>query len=246
MPETVLYIRGALPFGPEYGVPDGLIRDAKILLNIEPDVISSIRQELHSFPGFLDRETIERILHSHIDDEESCRSLARLIAGIDDRLRATGQTVENFFALIEAWRADENNQQKDLLSEEELHELRERLPLIVGPFPGSERQAKAERLAEATGMPLEKIEIICDLRPVFDQGRDTVEGIIPYTTLRIVCKGADGLPVALESILSYDDVTQLAKASADAKKKLKKLRQLVQEKELPIPCVGMTLEGDEK
>lgn len=239
-------MRGPLPFSPEYGVPDGLIRDAKVLLNVDKGALRPIREELSGFQGFLDRETIEDLLKSHLEDEESCRRLARLVAGIDNRLLATNQSIEEFLALIEAWLADEDNQQKGLLSEEEFAELRQRLPLVLGPFPGNRRQAKAEGLSQATGLPLEKIDIICDLRPVFDGDRETVEGIIPYTTLRIVCKGADGLPLAIEAILSQDDVGQLAKASADAKKKLARLRQLMEEKELPVPRIAMTREDDEK
>lgn len=246
MRETILYVRGPLPFGPEFGVPDDLIRDAKTLLDLDAEVITSIREELHGFSGFLDRKTIEGILRSRIEDAESCRRLARLITGVDDRLRATGQSVVEFLSVIESWLANEENQRKELLSAEEFQEVQRRLPLVVGPFPGQERQAKAERLSQTTGLPLEKIDIICDLRPVFDKGRDAVEGIIPYTTLRIVCKGADGLPVALEAILSQDDVAQLAKASSDAKKKLAGLRQLMQEKKLPIPRIAMTMEGGEK
>jgi len=246
MRDTIVYMRGPLPFGPEFGVPDDLIRDAKLLLDLDPQVIGSVRDELQAFPRFLDRKTTESVLRSLIDDGEFCHKLARLISGVDDRLRTTGQSVEEFLSVIERWLADEGNQRKGLLSEGEFQEVQRRLPLVVGPFPGHERQAKAERLSQTTGLPLEKIEIICDLRPVFDKGRDTVEGIIPYTTLKIVCKGPDGLPVALEAILSQDDVAQLAKASADAKKKLAGLRQLMQEKKLPIPRVAMTIEGDEK
>ncbi len=246
MRETILYMRGPMPFGPEYGIPDDLIRDAKALLDLDVEVIGSIRDELQAFRGFLDRGTIEGIVHSYVANEESCHRLARLIVDIDGRFRATGQNVDEFLSRIQEWLDDEENQRKGLLCEQEFAELRERLPLVVGPFPGRTRQAKAARLSQATGLPLEKIEIICDLRPVFDKDKESVEGMIPYTTLRIVCKGADGLPVALEAILSNDDVAQLAEASGDAKKKLARLGKLMQEKELTVPHIAMTREGDTK
>ncbi|MBN2476362.1 MAG: hypothetical protein JXB62_17245 [Pirellulales bacterium] len=246
MRETVIYVRGDFPFGPEYRVPDGLIRDSRVLLELDLSLIESIRDELLACPGFLDRKALEDLLCAHVDSEESCRRLARLVAGIDERLRGTGQGVKGLLLAIKEWLADEENRKKGLLSEEEFEEVRKRLPLIAGPFPGHERQAKAEQLSQTTGMPLKKIEMICDLRPVFDKGRDVVEGMIPYTTLRIVCTGADGLPVATEAILSCDDVAQLAKASADAKKKLERLQQFMREKNVSIPRVAITLEDDEK
>ena len=77
------------------------------------------------------------------------------------------------------------------------------MSIVIKPYPGLHRQAKAQKLSEATGLRLEHLEIICDLRPVFDDERESVEGVIPYT---IVCLGSDGLPVAMETILSQADV----------------------------------------
>ncbi len=243
MRESVFYIRGQFPFGPEFGIPDGLIRDAKTLLDLETGQIEEVCRELEGFPGFLDRMKTEELIGSVIEDRHTCRAVARLIANVDRRLRATGQNVDQLLSHIGEWLKDEGNQRKGLLSESEFEELKTRLPLLLRRVPGLERQAKAERLSQATGLPLEKIEIICDLRPVFDKDRDHVEGMIPYTTLRIVCKGADGLPVALEAILSQQDVSQLVRASANAEKKLARLRDLLAEKQLPIPRTNMTMEA---
>jgi hypothetical protein len=243
MRETVFYLRGQLPFGPEFGIPDGLIRDTKTLLDLETGQIEAVRRELEAFPGFLDQTKTEKLIGSVIEDRRTCGALARLIANLDRRLRATGQGVDGLLSHIGEWLKDEANQRKSLLSESEFEQVKARLPLVLRPIPGLERQAKAERLSQATGLPLEKIEIICDLRPVFDKERDHVEGVIPYTTLRIVCKGADGLPVALEAILSQQDVSRLAKASANAEKKLARLRDLLAEKQLPIPRTNMTMEA---
>jgi len=243
MPDPVIYVRGPFPFGPEFGIPDSLIRDARRLVGVETAQVEAACRELEAFPGFLDRKKTEELLASVIRDPPTCRALARLIANVDRRLRATGQGVDQLLSHIGEWLKNEENQRKGLLSESEFEELKARLPLLLRPLPGLERQAKAERLAQATGLPLEKIEIICDLRPVFDKDRDRVEGMIPYTTLRIVCKGPDGLPVALEAILSQQDVSQLAKASANAEKKLARLRDLLAEKQLPVPRTDMTMEA---
>lgn len=246
MRESVFYIRGQFPFGPEFGIPDGLIRDAKTLLALETGQIEAVRRELEAFPGFLDRKKTEELLASVTEDRRTCSALARLIVNLDRRLRATGQAVDQLLSDIGEWLKDEGNQRKGLLSESEFKEVKARLPLLLRAFPGLERQAKAERLSQATGLPLEKIEIICDLRPVFDKEREQVEGMIPYTTLRIVCKGADGLPVALDAVLSQQDVSQLAKASANAEKKLARLRDLLAEKQMPVPRTDMTMEADDK
>jgi len=245
MSDTVLYIRGGFPF-PGVEIPDGLIRDAKVLLGLDIELLESVRHSLETYEGFLDRGALQQVLASRIEDPELCRALGRLIVNIDEHLRRTSRTIEQLLQQIEQWLQEEENQQKGLLSAEELEELRGRMQLVIRPYPGLNRQAKARRLSEATGLPLEKVDIICDLRPVFDKDRENVEGIIPYTTLRIVCTGADGLPVALDAVLSQQDVAQLAKASSDAQKKLAKLKALLHEKKLPIPHIDMTMEDEER
>ena len=244
MREGVLYMRGAFPFSIPPGIPDGLIRDAKVLLGIDEEVLTAVRGDLEAFAGFLDKRAIKGVLTSRVQNSDACEALTRLIAGIDSRLRALGQTPKSFLSQIDDWLNEKENHAKGLLSREEFDQLKPRLSTLIQPYPGLNRQAKAERLSEATGLPLEKIDIICDLRPVFDESRERVEGIIPFTTLKVVCKGVDGLPVAIEAILTQQDVVQLANASAEAKKKLARLRGLLQEKELPVPSVDMTMEGD--
>jgi len=243
MRDTIIYMRGPLPFGVEVGISDGLIRDAKILLDLDIDQINSIREDLMAFSGFLDKQKLLGILSAYVEDEGLCPRLARFIGTVDERLRATKQNVRDLTSSIEKWLGEEENQRKELLTRDQLEELRERLPLLVEPFSSLSRQAKAERLSEATGQPLEDIQIICDLRPVFDEDRECVQGVIPFTTLKVVCKGIDGLPVAMEAILSRSQVSELLEKATAAEKKLSRLGTLLSEKDLAIPSIGITEQG---
>ena len=227
------------------GIPDGLIRDARVLLDFEESQLEAIREDLNKFPGFLEGTELESRLRSHVRDEESCRRLARLIGVADDRWRQLDHDVSHIIGQVEKWLADVTNQKKGLLSQEEFQTLRKRLPIIIQRYPALDRQAKAESLAEATGQPLQKLELICDLRPVFDKARDKVEGMIPLTILKVVCTAVDGLPIAMEAILSEKDVARLAKATADAQRKLQKLRALVTNTGIPIPSTDLTRQSDE-
>ncbi len=250
MGEKVIYIRGDFPFLPEGPVSDALIRDAKALLAVDEGVLTSIRDHLEAFPGFLDRDSIEDVVASHVDNSEVCEALVRWVANVDGLCRETGQSVENvlsrLLSQVDEWLKDEANLEKGLLSREDFEQLKARLPLIIKRYPGLDRQAKAQRLARATGLRLEKLEIICDLRPVFDKNREQLEGMIPCTILKVVCIGVDGLPVALEAILSQQDVAQLAEAATNAQKKLAKLRQFLQETKLSVTGIEGTMERDER
>jgi len=238
MRDTILYVRG--PFGGKIAISGGFIKDAKILLDLDINQINAIRDDLRAFPGFLDREKLSDIVHTYVEDERSCGRLARFIMAVDKKLRTTEQNVHHLMSSVQKWLDGKENQKKPLLSREQFEELQQRLPLLIQPFSGLSRQAKAERLSEATGLPLEDVQIICDLRPVFDEERECVEGMIPFTTLRVVCKGVDGLPVALEAVLSRTQVSELLTKATAAEKKLSRLEELLSKKDLPVPWIALT------
>ena len=52
--EHVLSMQGTLPVGFDPGIPDGLIRDARVLLDFEESQLKAIREDLNKFPGFLE------------------------------------------------------------------------------------------------------------------------------------------------------------------------------------------------
>ena len=70
MPETVFYMRGAFPFVTGRDVPAELIADAKLLLDLQPDQLDSLAQELTSFDGFLDTPTLKKIVRSFVPNED--------------------------------------------------------------------------------------------------------------------------------------------------------------------------------
>ena len=240
MRDTVFYMRAPVPIGPELGISD-LVRDTRFLLDLDESQLASICRRLQAFQGFLNGPAVEETIGSEVGDPKACRGLARLLVNVSAQWGTTEKSLESLLSKIKAM-----EDRRGLLSDEELASLRKRLPAFVQCFPGLERQKKAQRLAEAVGLPLEKIELICDLRPVFDKDHDRIEGMIPCTTLKIVCTGHDGLPVALEASLSERDVTRLAKVAEDAKKKLGLLRKFLQEKHVSAPTVGSTREDDTK
>lgn len=240
MRDTIIYMRGPFPPLPPGVTPERLLRDAKVILRLAPSSLDSLRHDLDTYPGFVDRATIEQIFRQRVPDGDLAGILANFITQVNDYLRVTQQDVNDLVRQFESWLADETNQQQQVVTEEEFRELKRRLTLLIRPVPGLSRQLKAERVSAALGQPLERIELICDLRPVFDDDHEVVEGMIPLTTLRVVCKGADGLPTSLETVLSEKDVDSLAKAASDAKKKLEKLRRFLDQVHVPMPSVELT------
>jgi len=242
--ETILYIRGPFPFGPDQPITEQLVDDAKLILLPGDEQFRSLQSSLADYKGFLNRAALENQIAQAIPDETSSRNLARFVLAIDERKRLNGLDVQGLVAQIAEWqRARVENGELPRLSAAELDLLSHRLDVFFRSLPGLERQAKAHSLSERIGQPLERIEMICDLRPVFDSTKESVEGMVPLTTLRLVVKGADGLPVAFEAVLSERHVFALAKASRDAKRKLKRLRSLLSELNIAIPDISATRPG---
>lgn len=244
MSETVFYVRGNFPFGFDKPVTADLVADAKLALDIEVGALSAMAQELGAYQGFLDREVIQKILANYTSDAKTAHRLARLISAVDARLRGPGLRIEDFIQAIRDWQGSDENPDGSLLSPEEIEELAKRMPLFLRPYDGMRRQAKAKRLSTSIGMQLEALEIICDLRPVFDEEKEVVEGIIPLTTLKVVCQGVDGLPVSIEAVMSEKAVASLAKNAAAAVQKLSRLRELLAAKELTVPTLDITKRED--
>jgi hypothetical protein len=241
MSESVVYMRGNFPFPFERLISVDLVEDAKQVLSIDIDLLKAIAVELEKFPGFLDRSALKAVVSHYVSDDPQADGVARLISGVDSRLRASRMAVAELLAALREWQQSPDNRNSPMmLTIGELDGLMERLPIIINPYPGLKRQSKAKHLAGALGHPLESIEIICDIRPVFDEERSVVEGAIPLTTLKLVCNGVDGLPISLEAVLSEQAVASLAKKATAATQKLKRLREMLEAKSLPIPALDMT------
>jgi len=245
MPDHVFYFRGEFPPGfAGSDVTADLIRDVKTLLELGDERVKRISADLQAAPGFLDRQSVEAILRPIVENDEISRRLARLLRALHGRLRPLGQDVGRMVSLIEEWVRVQGGQPEELLSGEELSRLRDVLSLVVKLYPALERQEKAVRLSQTTGLPLEDVKIICDLRPVFDDDRKVVEGVFPYTILKVVCQGVDGLPVCLEAILSRKQVADLAELTSAAKRKLEVLTKLLAEKGVRVPSINLTREEE--
>lgn len=238
MRESVLYVRGRFPFGVEPGVSEDAVRDARIVLDLSAEQLRQIRRELEEFPSFLDRTQLQQLLSERLQDETQSRGLARFITVFGERLRKTGESTDALTRWLGEW--IEENQDQQIIRPDEIPELRERLELLLSPLPCLARQAKAESLTEVTGHPLESLDIICDVRPIFDDERNQIEGMMPLTVLRLVCKGVDGLPIALEATLSERDVRAISDAAQKALKKLNRIHDLLEQKQIVVPRTELT------
>jgi len=196
-----------------------MLADLKAVSTLSDDESNTLRERLSHVKGFLDPKALAAEVRRTIKVEGTARSVQTALRNLEPK--DTKRLVESL--------AERGRQEKDFpLNEAELARLGEILPNLIQPYPALARFEKAERLAKLTGQELESIELICDLRPIFDEDRKQIEGMMPYTRLHIVATGADGLPKSFEAELTHRQVNDLREKAAKANTKLDVLRKSVE------------------
>ncbi len=217
MPEPVLYMRG-FPQMPPFAQPSPeMLNDFKAAGGLSNDEIDEICKQLSKTQGFLDPKALLSIIKKVVKGTETAASVQRVIINISPSDLPT----------IVEFRKDGIDQEGFPFDSKQLDDLEKVLKKLIQPYPSIDRFQKAERLAKITGQQLEEIELICDVRPIFDKTRKQIEGMMPLTRLRIVATGEDGLPKAFEVELTNQNVIDLAEKAEKAKSKLETLHQSI-------------------
>lgn len=214
------------------------VTDCQVLLEVPIEQLSQAAQSLTEYPGFLSTLVIESIVGRYIVQNDNLRRFVRVIQWVERYLRTPAGTLENLEHTLSQWAKREENQKAWTV--QRLGQVNQAIQALRLPYPGQSKQAKAERLGAAVRHRVHQIELICDLRPVFNEDRTVVEGLIPFTVMRIGTLGDEGLPVVFEVVLSARDVQTLHQKTEGAVSKLNTLGNLAAKYELPIPAIDLT------
>jgi len=199
-----------------------MLADLQAVADLTDEQIKMLRRRLSEAKGFLAPKSLRTTIRQVVADDDKAGSVQGALRNLDPK------DVERLLRAL-----SERREGKGFpLEETMLARLRQVLPELIQPYPALTRFEKAKRLATLTGQQLESIEVICDLRPIFDEDRKHLEGMMPYTRLRVVATGPDGLPNAFEAELTQQQVHDLVDKASKAKDKLDVLRKSV-EKWLP-------------
>ncbi len=207
-----MFIRG-FPSSLEPSIASGgMVEDLKTIAGLPDEQIAELRQHLSEADYFLDPKALLATIQKVIQERELAGAVCRAILNLNP---------SNTKQIIASLERDVDDKEFPFDS------LKKVLNKLIQPYPALARFEKAERLATVTGQQLETVELICDLRPIFDEKRENIEGMMPYTRLHIVVTGEDGLPKAFEAELTHKQVIDLAGKAEKAKSKLDVLRKSV-------------------
>ena len=218
MAEPVLYMRGFPQSLTSEPIPDALLDDLKVIIDLSDETLDKLYKNLSKAEGFLNPKTLLANIQKFVEKSSISEALRRIILSF----RPT--QVDQILTSLEKKR----NEKDFPFDNEQLERLKTILKNLIRSYPSLARFQKAERLADITGQQMEEVELICDLRPIFDETRKNVEGMMPYTRLHIVATGEDGLPNAFEVEMSKQQVFDLAEKALKAKSKLETLCQSIE------------------
>jgi len=221
----------------EFGF-DEFAEDVKAACQIERSVLDRLVHDLAEESGFLDTERVAEIAQRICGSDKPAHAAWRLVLGLHEWINGTDLTAETLSQVAAHHvETDEEGQQTFLRV----------ITALAGPFDGIERQENAVRVSNSIGNRATSLSFICDLRPVFDlRDRNTIEGLIPLTTLHLETVDSDGNGSITETVMSVEDLQELIREARIALVKLHRLRELAEEAGKPIPSVLLTNHGDDE
>ncbi|WP_437325543.1 hypothetical protein [Sorangium sp. So ce381] len=215
---------------------DAFLNDARRFAAIPDDAFEAALKAVHSAPGFLGPRRLHAVARAAIADSKQAASFAHFVINFAELGRDTGIRTS---ALVDSI-AEEL---PDSLSDAERRSIVDRLPQTLAPVLGVELQAKVDRVVRKTGSHLDELAMISDLRPVFDEDGERVEGLVPLTTLKLVVHQSGALsPTVVEVRITEEELDDLCVQAARAKRKLAALKKLVSAQNgIELPESIMTL-----
>lgn len=217
---------------------EDFLSDAKRILEIDAERIAALAQALVEDQSFLDRTGLSAIVEQCLGPGENATNLSRILWRLSQILRDADQPLDKAVGVLK----HSLNKFSTAIPEDGRKKLGERLEKLVAAPAAFTRQHKAEKLAEATGVELEDIQIICDIRPVFNEDRSVIDGAVPVTTLRLELVELNGTTSSVEVRLTEQQVVDLSDKAESAKKKISVIKNILDEKSITMPFTPGTID----
>jgi hypothetical protein len=220
---------------------ESFIADAREVIKTPPEQFTQALETVSAAGGFLDEAGLAGKLTS-IEIPAQRNALRNFISAFAS-WRASALSIkdtEGVLARIHLQLAEALSEQSFATGEEAT--LAERVKAIWNaPFPAVDLAIKASRLVTEVGSQVDKISLVCDLRPIFDESRSTVQGLVPLTTLKIVSHGEDAVhPDTFEVQLTEKELEELHEKVTLARTKVRSLKGFVAKAGVALPNSLMT------
>lgn len=220
---------------------EDFLEDARRVIQLDQDACNRLAAQLSKADAFLDLPSLVTQATAVLGEGDDARKLASIIYRIGGMLHDADMSANE--AIAELGKAFE--EKVSAIEPNDRQKLIERLTALAVEPIGLAKQYKARRLVDATGSELDAVQIVCDIRPVFDETRERIEGAIPLIQLRLEYSSPDGESLVVEMRITEKQVDDMVDQLETAKRKLQLIRTLLANQSLPIPKTKSTLAEEE-
>jgi hypothetical protein len=220
---------------------EDFLNDARSILELDQEECGRLASRLGRTDLFLDRPSLFSLVSEIIGDQEKAQKIASIIYRVGGMLHDADIPATE--AMDELGRALQ--EKADGIEPEDRRTLVQRLRSLSAEPIGLAKQYKARRLVDATGSKLDEFQIICDVRPIFDQSRERIEGAIPLAILRLEYSSPDRESAVVEMRITEKQLEDFRAKIETAHRKLKLIKVLLVNQRLPVPRTGATVTEEE-
>lgn len=217
---------------------DDFLEDARYILDLDEESYLQLATRLSTTDAFLDHSELETLVNESVKDDP--HRIAAIIYKLSEFLHMVDMDILDAMAAL----GQSIKENAKSFSIQEQQTLINRLNKLVAEPTGIGKQFKAQHLVEAIGAELDDFRLICDIRPIFDQSRERIEGAVPIATLRLEYTDPDGDSGVTEMRITEKQVAKFSKEIENASLKFKMIKQLLEDKEISAPRTKSTLNED--
>lgn len=220
---------------------EDFLNDVRRILELDQDAYTRLATQLAKTDAFLDRSSLASLVSEVLGHTKEAQTIASIIYRIGGMLHDADMPAKE--AMDQLAHALEEKAESIELPDRRV--LIDRLRTLAADPVGLAKQYKAHQLVDAIGSELDQFQLICDIRPIFDQERDRIEGAIPLTILRLEYSSADGESVVVEMRVTEKQLAELGAKIKTAQRKLNLIKELLANQHLLVPRTKSTVVAEE-
>lgn len=221
---------------------DNFKADARTILELDHDAYLHLATQLEKRDAFLDRTELTTLANQAIGEGKKASDIVSIIYRLSKVLHDADMPVTEAMKEL----GETIDEEENVFKAEERQTLVNRIRTLAAKPIGLAKQHKARKLVDATGSELDDVQIICDIRPIFDHDREQIDGAIPLSILRLEYTKSDEESAVVEVRITEKQIEKLQSSLDTAKRKLGLIKKLLKDQSVSIPATKATVTEEEQ
>jgi hypothetical protein len=205
------------------------LEDSLEIARLDAEHVFALSEALAKSSDFLDTRALRQVVNQHIHDENAQDVTARFIRNFSQYHQGSRGDITQFVQRCEEMLRKAVAAKADFPIDEFLLRFRQ----LVCESAGLAKQWKAERLSSQTGIEIDKVSILCDMRPIFDTSRQNIDGIVLISTMKIEFDDSE-CSKSVEVRLTKSDLARLRDEATSALSKIEAIGSLCERSNLRV------------